>query len=99
MQPKPIVKPPIYAGGESEAGKNLIAQLCDGYVMHGDTPDIIAKRIANVKERRNKLGLPPMNYGVAAYAIVWDTEQDVKKEIERITDVKASAAGYTNYQQ
>jgi dimethylsulfone monooxygenase len=99
LQPKPIVKPPIYAGGESEAGKNLIAQLCDDYVMHGDTPDAIAKRIADVKERRDKLGLPPMKCGVAAYAIVRNTEQEVKKEIERITDVKASAAGYNNYQQ
>jgi len=99
LQPKPAIKPPIYAGGESEAGKNLIAQLCDGYVMHGDSPEIIAKRIADVKERREKLGLPPMKHGVAAYSIVRNTEQEVKKEIERITNVKASAAGYNNYQQ
>ncbi|HYH13574.1 MAG TPA: LLM class flavin-dependent oxidoreductase, partial [Flavisolibacter sp.] len=59
----------------------------------------IAKRIADVKERREKLRLPPMKYGVAAYSIVRNTEQEVKKEIERITDVKASAAGYNNYQQ
>lgn len=99
LQPKPTIKPPIYAGGESEAGKNLIAQLCDGYVMHGDSPEVIAKRIADVKERREKLGLPPMKFGVAAYSIVRNTEQEVKKEIERITNVKASAAGYNNYQQ
>jgi len=99
LQPKPTIKPSIYAGGESEAGKNLIAQLCDGYVMHGDSPEVIAKRIADVKERREKLGLPPMKYGVAAYSIVRNTEEEVKKEIERITNVKASAAGYNNYQQ
>jgi len=99
LQPKPTVKPAIYAGGESEAGKNLIAQLCDGYVMHGDSPEVIAKRIADLKERREKLGLPPMKYGVAAYSIIRNTEQEVKKEIERITDLKASAAGYNNYQQ
>ncbi len=39
-----------------------------------------------------------MIYGVAGYTIVRETEADVKKEIERITDVKQSAAGYGNYQ-
>jgi dimethylsulfone monooxygenase len=99
LQPKPLVKPPIYAGGESEAGKNLIAQVCDGYVMHGDSPTVIGARIADVKARREKLGLPPMTYGVAAYSVVRNTEAEVKKEIERITNVQASAAGYNNYQQ
>jgi len=99
LRPKPAVKPAIYAGGESEAGKNLIAELCDGYVMHGDSPEAIATRIADVKQRREKLGLPPMRYGVAAYSIVRPTEAEVKKELARITDVQSSSAGYNNYQQ
>ena len=40
-----------------------------------------------------------MQFGVAAYAIVRDTEEEAKEELARITDVKASAAGYDNYQQ
>ncbi len=99
LQPKPVQKPLIYAGGESEAGKNLIAAACDGYVMHGDAPEVIAQRISDVKARREKLGLPPMRYGVAAYAIVRNTEAEVKKELERITNVSAFAKGYENYQQ
>lgn len=99
LQPKPVSKPFIYAGGESEAGKNLIAQVCDGYVMHGDSPEVIGARINDVRRRREKLGLPPMKYGVAAYAIVRNTEGEVKKEISRIIDVKSSARGYDNYQQ
>lgn len=99
LQPKPVSKPLIYAGGESEAGKNLIAQVCDGYVMHGDSPEVIGARIADVKQRREKKGLPPMKYGVAGYAIVRNTEAEVKKEISRITDVKSSSKGYENYQQ
>ncbi|RNI21894.1 LLM class flavin-dependent oxidoreductase [Rufibacter latericius] len=99
LQPKPKKKPFIYAGGESEAAKTLISNQCDGYVMHGDTPETIGSRISDMHERREKAGLPPMKYGVAAYSIVRDTEQEVKKELERITDVNASAAGYGNYQQ
>lgn len=99
LQPKPAQKPFIYAGGESEAGKNLIAQVCDGYVMHGDSPEVIGNRINDVKQRREKLGLPPMKYGVAGYSIIRNTEAEVKREMERITNVSASAKGYNNYQQ
>src|SRR5262245_41609199 len=101
LQPKPVSKPRpvIYAGGESEAAKNLIAKKCDAYVMHGDPPERIATKIADMRERREKFGLPPMIYGVAAYAIVRPTEAEAKTELARITDVKASAAGYHNYQQ
>jgi len=101
LQPKPISRPrpPIYAGGESEAAKELIASTCDGYVMHGDPPETIARRINDLKERREKKGLPPMQYGVAGYSIIRDNETAVKKELERITNVQPGSAGYNNYQQ
>jgi FMNH2-dependent dimethyl sulfone monooxygenase len=98
MQPKPISKPVIYAGGESEKAKDTIARLCDAYVMHGDQPEKVKAKIDDMEARRQRLNLPPMIYGVAGYTIVRETEADVKKEIERITDVKQSAAGYGNYQ-
>ena len=99
LQPKPAKAPFIYAGGESEAAKDLISTQCDGYVMHGDSPEQIGARIADMRRRREQKGLPPMKFGVAGYTIVRETEQEVKKELDRITDVKASAAGYENYQQ
>jgi len=101
LQPKPISRPrpALYAGGESEAAKDLISSTCDGYVMHGDEPATIGKRIRDMKERREKKGLPPMQYGVAAYSIIRPNEGDVKKELARITDVRPGSAGYNNYQQ
>jgi dimethylsulfone monooxygenase len=101
LQPKPISRPrpAIYAGGESETAKDLISSTCDGYVMHGDEPETIGRRIRDMKERREKKGLPPMTYGVAAYSIIRDNEADVKKELARITDVQPGSAGYNNYQQ
>jgi FMNH2-dependent dimethyl sulfone monooxygenase len=98
MQPKPIKKPVIYAGGESEKAKDTIARFCDAYVMHGDAPEKVKAKIDDMETRRARLNLPPMIYGVAGYTIVRDSEQEVKKELERITDVKQSAAGYGNYQ-
>ena len=101
MQPKPITRPRpvIYAGGESEAAKNLIAAKCDAYVMHGDEPQIIEAKIRDMKERRERFELPPMQFGIAAYTIVRGTEAEARKEIERITDVRQSAAGNANYEQ
>lgn len=101
LQPKPLSKPRpfLYAGGESEAAKELIASQCDGYVMHGDEPEAIGRRINDLRARRERMGLPPMKFGVAAYSIVRNTEQEVRAELARITDVKGSAAGYKNYQQ
>jgi len=101
LQPKPVKKPRpiIYAGGESEAAKEMITQKCDAYVMHGDPPDKFASKIRDMSERREKKGLGRMQYGVAAYAVVRETEAEAKKEVARITDVKQNAAGYGNYQQ
>ena len=101
LQPKPVAKPrpTIYAGGESEAAKELIAQKCDAYVMHGDPPERIGPKIRDMSARREKKNLPPMQYGVAAYAIVRETEEEAQAELRRITDVQQNAAGYQNYQQ
>jgi len=101
LEPKPVrsPRPPIYAGGESEAAKNLIAQKCDAYVMHGDSPEHVAAKIADMSARREKFGLERMQFGVAGYAFTRDSETEVAKEIERITDVKQNAKGYANYQQ
>ncbi len=98
MQPKPRSKPVIYAGGESEKAKDTIARQCDAYVMHGDHPATVKGKIDDMERRRDKLGLPPMIYGVAGYSIVRDTEAAAQRELARITDVKQSAAGYDNYQ-
>jgi FMNH2-dependent dimethyl sulfone monooxygenase len=101
LQPKPVAqpRPVIYAGGESEAAKNLISQKCDAYVMHGDPPDRIREKINDLSARRKKWGLPRMQFGVAAYGVVRQTEREARDEVRRITDVQQNAAGYGNYQQ
>ena len=101
LQPKPTTRPRpvIYAGGESEAAKDMISRWCDAYVMHGDEPARVRAKIADMSARRERLGLPPLKFGVAAYAIVRDSEAEAQRELGRITNVKQFAAGYENYQQ
>src|SRR6185295_13136659 len=47
LRPKPLtrLRPVIYAGGESEAAKELIASRCDAYVMHGDPPERVREKV------------------------------------------------------
>jgi len=108
LEPKPIARadrarPTVYAGGESEAAKDMIARQCDAYVMHGDPPERIAPKIADMRRRREQtaeaLGhdLPPLRFGVAGYVIVRDSEAQARAEIDRITNVAAGSPGYENY--
>jgi dimethylsulfone monooxygenase len=98
LEPKPLRRPTIYAGGESPAAKELISRACDAYVMHGDPPERVAPKIADMAARREKLGLAPMQYGVAGYVIARETEAEATKELARITNVQPGSPGYGNYQ-
>lgn len=100
-QPRPLARPRprLYAGGESEDAKNTIARHCDSYVMHGDPPELIRARIEDMETRRRGFGLPPMTYGMAAYAIVRDTEQAALEERARVTAIDPAAAPFANFDQ
>ena len=101
LEPKPTrrPRPTLYAGGESPAAKSLIARACDGYLMHGDPPERIAAKITDMQLLRDANGLDRMVYGVAGYVVCRSTDTAVRREIERITDVRQNAAGYANYEQ
>ncbi|WP_026694558.1 LLM class flavin-dependent oxidoreductase [Peribacillus kribbensis] len=102
LEPKPVQKPnPIlYAGGESPRGKQAIVDHCDAYVMHGGTVEEIGAKIADMKEKRSASGkVPFQSFGMAAYIVCRDTEEEAQQELARITDVKESSAyaGYNDF--
>jgi FMNH2-dependent dimethyl sulfone monooxygenase len=103
VEPKPVRQPnpPIYAGGESETAKDLIAREGDGFVMHGDPPGRIAAKIADMRARRERLApkAAPLLFGVSGYVVCRPTAEEAAREVARITDVRASARGYANYEQ
>jgi FMNH2-dependent dimethyl sulfone monooxygenase len=101
LEPKPLrqPRPTVYAGGESPAAKALISAKCDAWLTHGDPPERIAPKVADMRERREKLGLLPMQFGAAGYVVCRSTVEEARKEIERITDVRPGTPGYDNYQE
>jgi FMNH2-dependent dimethyl sulfone monooxygenase len=101
-EPKPLSKPrpTIYAGGESEAAKTMIAEQCDAYVMHGDPIEAIRPKVADMNARREKAGTGPMQYGMAGYFIVRDSEAEAKRELARITQLPPRRPkGFDNFEQ
>src|SRR6201987_5711167 len=59
-EPKPVSqpRPTLYAGGESPAAKELIAEKCDAYLMYSDPPERVREKIADLRERRSRHHLP-----------------------------------------
>ncbi|MEQ9401503.1 MAG: LLM class flavin-dependent oxidoreductase [Longimicrobiales bacterium] len=100
LEPKPVrrPRPTLYAGGESPAGKDTIARTCDGWLTHGDPPDVIGAKARGIQARRLELGLPPLTVGAAGYVVVRSTEAEAEAEVRRITDVRASSDAFANYE-
>lgn len=99
LAPKPVQRPnPIlYAGGESPRGKKSIVEGCDAYVMHGGTVEEIKAKIDDMKKLRKEAGKTPLqSFGMAAYVVCRDTEEEVAEEYARIVDMKDSS-GYVGY--
>lgn len=99
LSPKPVQRPnPIlYAGGESEKGKQVISSLCDAYVIHGHTVEEAAVKIADMKARRNTAGREELQkIGMAAYVVCRDTEEEAWAEVKRITTV-GDLSGYAGF--
>jgi dimethylsulfone monooxygenase len=99
LSPKPVQRPnPIlYAGGESPRGKEAIVNHCDAYVMHGGTVEEVKSKIDDMKARRQESGNEPFkSFGMAAYIVCRDTEEEAQEELARITNVKESS-GYAGY--
>jgi FMNH2-dependent dimethyl sulfone monooxygenase len=99
LEPKPAAPPTVYMGGESPKAKDVISRRGTAYVMHGDAPETIAAKIADMEERRTAAGRPDrFSYGVSGYVVVRDSEAEAQEELARILDVRSSPEAYASYQ-
>jgi len=97
LEPKPASPPFVYMGGESPKAKEIIAAQSDAYVMHGDKPEVIAAKVAELSALRSAAGRPPLRFGVSGYVICRDTSEEAHAELHRILNVKASPEAYASY--
>ncbi|MCU1593989.1 MAG: Alkanesulfonate monooxygenase [Frankiales bacterium] len=94
LEPKPATMPTVYMGGESPRAKEVISQRGSAYVMHGDAPDVIAAKVADMRSRAER----PFQFGVSGYVIVRDTQEEAEAELARVLDVQSSPEAYASYQ-
>lgn len=100
VEPKPSSHPVIFAGGESEAGRESIAGFADAYVMHGGTLDEVRANVTDMNARSERLhGRPIAEFGMPAYVIVRDTEAEAQRELDRITTVAPDSPGYASFEE
>ncbi len=98
LEPKPARPPVVYMGGESPKAKEVIAAQADAYVMHGDAPEVIAAKVAELAAMREAAGRPPLTFGVSGYVVCRDSDAEVKAELDRILNVRSSPEAYASYQ-
>lgn len=98
LEPKPAAPPVIYMGGESPRAKEVISARGTAYVMHGDPPEVIAAKIADMEARRSALGRPRFHYGLSGFVICRDTDAQAQEELARVLDVHSSPEAYASYQ-
>jgi dimethylsulfone monooxygenase len=67
-------------------------------VMHGDAPEVIAAKVADLSARRAAAGGQPLTFGVSGYVICRDTEAEAQAELDRVLDVRSSPEAYASYQ-
>ena len=93
----PVQKPhpPVWFGGSSEAAHELAAEQVERYLTWGETPDEVAKKLADVRARAQGKGRH-VEFGIRLHVIVRETEEEAWRAadalISRVDDATVSRA-------
>ncbi len=97
VEPKPDRLPEFYMGGESPKAKEVISRYGTAYVMHGDSPEVIAEKVRDMQARAAEHG-KDFRFGVSGFVIVRDSEAEAQEELARLLDVQSDPEAYASYQ-
>ena len=78
------VRPRIYVGGESEPARSLVAEHGDVWFINGQPHDDVASLIADVSTRTRPDGREPLRFGLSAFVIARDTEDDAQAHLQHL---------------
>lgn len=65
---------PLFLGGASDAAVELAARVADTYLMWGEPPEEVGRRIAVVRARAGR----PIRFGLRIHLIARDTEREAR---------------------
>ena len=88
LEPKPFQKPhpSLWIGGNSEAIREVVAEMSDGWIPVLPTPEQLATDVVSIKEKMKHFGRDPQKlkvaYGGSGCALIAENEDLVKKLAE-----------------
>lgn len=71
-------RPTIYVGGESDPAKDLVASAADVWFINGQPPHEIDRLVGDVQARERPDGQPPVRFGLAAFVIARETQEEAE---------------------
>lgn len=89
LSPKPVQHPhpPIYVGGESDAGRQLGAKMADVFLINGRPIAEIQEIIQHVQALAAGYGRQ-LRFGTSAFVICRDTEVEAQAEFDRLVALR-----------
>jgi len=92
-------RPTIYVGGESDPAKDLVAHSADVWFINGQPPHEVQRLIGDVRARP-RTGAP-VRFGLSAYLIARETEEEAQAVLEEFwgyaaLDAQAKAHVFEN---
>ncbi|WP_188892884.1 dimethylsulfone monooxygenase SfnG [Paenibacillus radicis (ex Gao et al. 2016)] len=86
-KPRPLQTPgpTVYQGGNSKAAKRMAGRVSDFYLMNGNHLEGLKKQIDEVSSYAAEYGRT-VKFGVNAFVIVRDTEEEAKQVLRDIID-------------
>jgi alkanesulfonate monooxygenase len=89
IAPKPvqIPHPPIYIGGESEAGRALGARMADIFLINGRPLEEVPPLLNDMRRRAAELGRH-LRFGMSAFVVCRKTEAAARAAFEQLCDLR-----------
>ncbi len=78
--------PPLYFGGSSDAAIDVAAEQIDSYLTWGEPPELVAEKLAVVRERAAARGRT-LQYGIRLHVIVRETEEEAWAAADRLMPI------------
>ena len=92
MEPKPTTVPEIWWAGDSEKSRELTADLAQGWLAPGGTPEEMRQRIKDMQRRLEKRGISKksMRYAMPENLFVGKTDEEAKERVKSLTGGSAA---------
>lgn len=86
LAPTPVRSggPTVYFGGDSEPARTLAAKSADVFLMNGRSLDETATVVADLRRRKRTGASRPLRFGMSAFVIARETENEAIAEHERL---------------